>query len=87
MLLAWNYVLWRKAEKELTAWQEHQATATEEAPKVRRLSPADIIRQHREEHAVAWLEEACRMAIELGEVEPVLKHFLRLSESPSCVPP
>ena len=86
VLLAWNYVLWRKAEKELAAWREHQATATEEAPKVGRMSPADIIRQHREEHAVAWLEAACRMAIELGEVEPVLNHFLRLSESPSCVP-
>jgi len=86
VLLAWNYVLWRKAEEELAALQKHQAIAVQKAPKVGRPSPADIIRQHREEHAVAWLEAACQMAIELGEVEPVLKHFLRLSELPSCVP-
>ena len=87
VLLAWNYILWRKAEEELTALGEYQTIATEEAPRVRRLSPADIIRQHREEHAVAWLEAACRMAIQLGEVEPVLSHFLRLSKLPSRIPP
>jgi hypothetical protein len=87
VLLAWNYVLWRKGEEELAALQEHQAIAAEEAPRIRRLSPADIIRQHREEHAVTWLEAACRMAIKLGEVGPVLKHFLRLSKLPSRIPP
>ena len=71
----------------MAALGEHQAIAAEEAPRVRRLSPADIIRQHREEHAVAWLEAACRMAIQLGEVEPVLSHFLRLSRLPSRIPP
>ena len=45
--------------------------------------PADVIRQHREEHAIAWLREACQMAIKLGEVEPMLMHFLRLSGAPS----
>jgi hypothetical protein len=87
VLLAWNYVLWRRGEEELAALQEHQAIADREAPRVRGPSPADIIRQHREEHAVSWLASACRMAIQLGEVEPVLKHFLRLSELPAGVPP
>ncbi|MGB9776763.1 MAG: hypothetical protein ACPL7C_09510, partial [Anaerolineae bacterium] len=79
--------LWRRGEEELAALQEHQAIADREAPRVRGPSPADIIRQHREEHAVSWLASACRMAIQLGEVEPVLKHFLRLSELPAGVPP
>ena len=51
---------------------------------------ANIQRQEEslsEEHAVAWLEAACRMAIQLGEVEPVLGHFLRLFRLPSHIPP
>ena len=38
----------------------------------------DIIRQHREEHAVDWLTGAVEMAIETGDVNLVLRHFLRL---------
>ncbi len=87
VLLAWNYVLWRKGEAELATWREHRAIAAQEAPRVRGPSPADIIRQHREEHAVIWLASACRMAIQLGEVKPVLQHFLRLSVLPAGVPP
>jgi len=84
VLLAWNYVLWRKAEGELAAWQKQQAAQEEtvQAPRPLSICPADLIRQHREEHTIAWLREACQMAIELGQVEPVLKHFLRLSEVP-----
>lgn len=38
----------------------------------------DIIRQHRDEHAVDWLTGAVEMAIETGDVNLVLQHFLRL---------
>lgn len=38
----------------------------------------DIIRQHREEHAIDWLTGAVEMAIETGDVDLVLRHFLRL---------
>jgi len=69
VLLAWNYVLWRKAEAELTAWQKQQAEqedTTSRSPRVT-IRPADVIRQHREEHAIDWLREACQMAIKLGD--------------------
>jgi hypothetical protein len=42
----------------------------------------DIIRQHRDEHAIDWLKGAVEMAIETGDVEFVLQHFLRLSSMP-----
>jgi len=42
----------------------------------------DIIRRHRDEHAIDWLTGAVKMAIETGEVETVLQHFLHL-EAPS----
>ena len=38
----------------------------------------DIIRRHRDEHAVTWLTGAIEMAAETGDVEAVLQHFLRL---------
>jgi len=38
----------------------------------------DMIRQHREEHAIDWLTGAIEMAIETGDVNLVLQHFLRL---------
>lgn len=38
----------------------------------------DIIRQHRDEHAVDWLTGAVEMAIETEDVSLVLQHFLRL---------
>jgi len=83
-LLSWNYVLWCKAEAELEAWQKQKAKQEDTAQSPRRvpICPADIIRQHREEHAIAWLRAACQMTLTLGQVEPVLKHFLRLSAVP-----
>lgn len=38
----------------------------------------DIIRQHRNEHAVDWLTGVVDMAIETGDIDLVLKRFLRL---------
>lgn len=38
----------------------------------------DIIRRHRDEHAIDWLTAAVKMAIETGDVETVLQRFLRL---------
>lgn len=43
----------------------------------------DIIRQHREEHAVDWLTGAVEMAIETGDVNLVLQYFLRLDSQPA----
>lgn len=43
----------------------------------------DIIRQHRDEHAVDWLTGAVEMAIETGDVNLVLQHFLRLDSQPT----
>jgi hypothetical protein len=42
----------------------------------------DLIRQHRDEHAIDWLKGAVEMAIETGDVEFVLQHFLRLRSLP-----
>jgi hypothetical protein len=44
-------------------------------PSVR--SPADVIRQHRDEHARDWLIGACQEAIASNSVDSVLKRFLR----------
>jgi hypothetical protein len=38
----------------------------------------DIIRRHRDEHAVAWLTGAIKMAVKTGDTELVLQRFLRL---------
>ena len=38
----------------------------------------DIIRQHRDEHAIAWLTDAIQMALETGDTQLVLQRFLRL---------
>ena len=43
----------------------------------------DIIRQHRDEHAVDWLTGAVAMALETGDVNLVLQHFLRLDSQPA----
>jgi len=37
---------------------------------------ADVIRQHRAEHAQAVLTSACREAIQTGRIEPVLQRFI-----------
>lgn len=43
----------------------------------------DIIRRHRDEHAVDWLTGALEMAIDTGDVDLVLHHFLRLDAQPA----
>jgi hypothetical protein len=60
--LAWAYV--------------EQRFAQERSAQVR--TYGDLIRRHRDEHAVAWLEGAIEMAIETGDPELVLQRFLRL---------
>ena len=42
-------------------------------------NPADIIRQHRDEHAIDWLTGACQEAVATGDVQAVLNRFLRLA--------
>ncbi len=37
----------------------------------------DLIRRHREEHAEAWLTAALQEAMSTGEIEPVLRRYLR----------
>jgi hypothetical protein len=43
----------------------------------------DIIRRHRDEHAVIWLTGAVEMAVETGNTALVLQRFLRLESQPS----
>jgi len=62
--LAWAYVEYRLA---------HERSA-----QIR--TYGDIIRQHRDEHAIDWLTGAIQMAVETGCTEQVLRHFLRLEE-------
>ena len=45
-------------------------------------SYGDVIRRHRDEHAVDWLTGAVEMAIETEDVDLVLQHFLRLDTQP-----
>jgi hypothetical protein len=60
--LAWAYVEYRFAHER---GAQHQTYG-------------DLIRRHRNEHAVAWLTEAIEMAVAVGQAEPVLQYFLRL---------
>jgi hypothetical protein len=60
--LAWAYV--------------EQRFAQERSAQVR--TYGDIIRQHRDEHAIDWLKGAIEMAIETGDPKLVLRRFLRL---------
>lgn len=43
----------------------------------------DIIRRHRDEHAIDWLTGAIEMAIETGNADLVLQRFLRLEPQPA----
>lgn len=43
----------------------------------------DIIRRHRDEHAIAWLTSAIHMAAQTGDTQLVLQHFLRLEAQPA----
>ena len=40
-------------------------------------TPADVIGQHRDEHARAWLIAACSDALRAGSLTPVLQRYLR----------
>lgn len=62
--LTWAYVQWRLMREQSAQIQ----------------SPADVIRRHRDEHAIEWLTGACQEAITTGDVEAVLKRFLRLDD-------
>lgn len=43
----------------------------------------DIMRWHRDEHAIDWLTGAVEMAAETGNVDLVLQRFLRLKPQPA----
>jgi hypothetical protein len=59
------------------AWAHvEQRFAQERSAQVR--TYGNIIRRHRDEHAIDWLEGAIKMAIETGDPELVLRRFLRL---------
>ncbi len=62
--LTWAYVQWRLMHEQSAQLQ----------------SPADVIRRHRDEHAIDWLTGACQEAIATGNVDGVLKRFLRLDD-------
>ena len=65
--LAWAYV-------------EHRF-AQERSAQIR--TYGDTIRQHRDEHAIDWLKGAIEMAVETGDTDFVLQHFLRLEAQPA----
>ena len=44
---------------------------------------ADVIRVHRQEHARQLLTAACEFAVHLGQVQPVLKRFIRPLAQPT----
>jgi len=48
------------------------------SPRLRSL--ADVLRQHRDEHARDWLTGACQEAIITGNITAVLNRFLRLDD-------
>ena len=62
VLLTWAYVE-RRFEQERSAHIKNYG---------------DIIRRHRDEHAIAWLTGAIEMAIETGDADLVVQRFLRL---------
>jgi hypothetical protein len=67
VLVAWAYV--------------EQRFALERSTQVK--TYGDIIRQHRDEHAIVWLTEAIEMAIATGDTDLVLQRFLRLEAQPA----
>jgi len=66
VVLAWAYVE-RRFEQECSAQIK---------------THGDVIRRHRDEHAIDWLKGAVEMAIKTGDVELVLQRFLRLEPQP-----
>ena len=67
VLLAWAYVE-RRFEQERSAQVK---------------TYGDIIRRHRDEHAIAWLTGAIELAVETGDIALVLQRFLRLEAQPA----
>ena len=67
VLLTWAYV-------ERRFQQEHSAQIK---------TYGDIIRRHRDEHAIAWLTSAIHMAAQTGDTQLVLQRFLRLEAQPA----
>ncbi|MBN2005138.1 MAG: transposase [Anaerolineae bacterium] len=65
--LAWAYI--------------EQRFAHERSPQLR--TYGDILRQHRDEHAVAWLHTALQMAVAINDPDAVLRHFLRRETLPA----
>jgi hypothetical protein len=65
--LAWAYVEYRFTQQRSASIQTY----------------GDLIRQHRDEHAIAWLTEAVQLAAESGDTQLVLRHFLRLDSQPA----
>ena len=43
----------------------------------------DLIRRHRNEHAIDWLTGALTMMQDVGDIQQVLQHFLRLEPQPA----
>ena len=60
--LAWAYIEYRFAHKRSAQIKTY----------------GDIIRRHRDEHAINWLKGAIEMAVETGDTDLVLQRFLRL---------
>ena len=65
--LAWAYLQWR------TLLSRHDAHPS---------TPAEVIRQHRDEHAADWLRGACEQVLASGHIEPVLQRFLHQDAAP-----
>lgn len=65
--LAWAYI--------------EQRLACERSARIK--TYGDVIRQHREEHAIAWLSAAIQMAVDTNDADAVLQRFLRL-QAPSA---
>jgi len=66
VLLAWAYVEQRAI---------HECSAQVK-------THGDIIRQHRDEHAITWLRAALQMVVETQDPDAVLRRFLRLGTGP-----
>jgi len=67
VLLAWAYV--------------ERCFATERSAQIK--TYGDIIRRHRDEHAIDWLTGALQMLQETGDIGQVLQRFLRLDPAPA----
>ena len=66
VLLAWAYIEQRALRERAAQGKTH----------------GDIIRQHRDEHAIDWLRSALQMVVETQDPDAVRQHFLRLGAAP-----